>query len=317
MTVYRQNPVDLDSGTTHQRPEAQVAYQSLPAGGEWTGAAIVRADRASPTASEWTTFLRRVTEEPGALPKFIVLKHSPATRVLRCQMDSGAGQLDVVCKQYVVGGLARRALGLIRRSRGRLNFDRALALQKCGISTATPLAWIQRRSSRRESWLITRFVPDLVDLDRIALTVLPKLDGVKGRRLISTVIDSTANLFARLERNNLHHRDLKASNILFALTSADTVAGDAWITDLDGLRECRRLRTRDRRQPLVRLAASLIGYTSITRTDYARFLRAYARRIDASTSIKSLYRSIATGAVDYRRKAQRRKRNKLDGYADD
>ncbi len=72
------------------------------------------------------------------------------------------------------------------------------------------------------------------------------------------------------------------------------------------------------RQSVVRLAASLLTYTTVTRSDYCRFLRAYLVRTGwPPDAWKEHYRRLSQQANDYVRRARRRKANKLDGYAGD
>jgi hypothetical protein len=66
---------------------------------------------------------------------------------------------------------------------------------------------------------------------------------------------------------------------------------------------------------LVRLAASLLDYISLTRSDYCRFLQTYLARAGLPRETwKEHYRSLAAQATDYVGRAQKRKTHKLDGY---
>jgi hypothetical protein len=166
-----------------------------------------------------------------------------------------------------------------------------------------------------EAWLVTEAIPEAVDLDQLALIHLPGLTpqaagAVKGR-LIPVLIE----LLHRLETHRLHHRDLKGSNLLITGWDSPEDKPRIWIVDLDGLGARMPLSRRARWQPLVRLTASLLGYASITRTDYARFLKAYLERAGISVDRwKQGFRMIQARAEDYARRAKGRKRHKLDGY---
>ncbi len=72
------------------------------------------------------------------------------------------------------------------------------------------------------------------------------------------------------------------------------------------------------RQSVVRLAASLLTYTTVTRSDYCRFLRAYLARTGwPPDAWKEHYHRLSQQANHYVRRARRRKANKLDGYTGD
>jgi hypothetical protein len=171
---------------------------------------------------------------------------------------------------------------------------------------------VERCARRGESWLLTAAVAGLLDLDRICLSELGRLDPREQRRVRDGLIAALTELFLCLERRGLTHRDLKASNILFS----DWTMGSAraWLTDLDGLGR-RSMSFRGRAQPLARLAASVLSYSSISRTDYARVLLAYLRRGgDVPRNWKHEFRRLQGLAVCYARRAAARKRHKLDGY---
>jgi hypothetical protein len=256
--------------------------------------------------------------EPKSLPGYELLKYSGAGEVFRAAPDSGDGPLEIVCKQGRVQGFRRRVIARFHRTRERRNFDRALALLRAGVSTALPLALLEQRGPQHGAWLITQFLPDAVDLDQVVFSLLPQLPLHRAREVKNKLIISLVDMLHRLETHNLHHRDLKASN--FLVTNWDAASGEPriWIVDLDGLSLHRPLIARKRWQPLMRLAASLLGYRTINLTDYARFLKAYLTRMDTpQIEWKTRFRKLQGRAAAYIRRAQRRKRHKLDGYQAD
>ena len=101
------------------------------------------------------------------------------------------------------------------------------------------------------------------------------------------------------------------------LTNWDGHAGPVkvWLVDLDGLCRLPRFGAARRWKPLVRLAASLQGYSSITHSDYARFLKFFMKRLGIpQTEWKRHYRDLARRADAYVRRAASRKLGKLDGF---
>jgi serine/threonine protein kinase len=133
--------------------------------------------------------------------------------------------------------------------------------------------------------------------------------------LKTRVIACVSNLLARLRDAGLHHRDLKASNILLSGINAADAECRPVILDLDGLRLWTLRQTAAERFRLTRLAASLLQYKSITCADYARFLRSYLRASQRTDNgWRWWFREISRRASNYNRKAQGRKPDKLDGY---
>jgi len=253
-------------------------------------------------------FLTKLIADPSRLPGYASLKYSAAGEVLRADAALGSGVAQVVCK------LSRAAsLGRLLPSRARKNARRAQVLLSAGINTARPLALLERG---RESWLVTAYMPDLVDLDQFALSVLPRLDARESHRWKRGVIERVANLFAQILQNGLHHRDLKGSNVL--LSGPNGAGGEckAVLLDLDGLRTWIPRKAAAERSRLTRLAASLLQYKSVTRADYARFLRAYLGSTGRHTAKwRTWFGDLSARGSDYNRRAQTRKSDKLDGYS--
>ncbi len=302
-------------------------FQPISLRGGWSGRVLVGMDGALPegvatadlpTFEQWRTLLEPLVVDPSALPGYEVLKYSAAGEVFRAELAWGDGSIDVVCKQTRIRGLRRRLLATLRATRERTNFDRALTVLRAGIATALPLALLGGPGPKREAWLVTAFVPGVVDLDQVALTLLARLEPDRRRAVKNAIIEAVVDLLAGMERHRLHHRDLKASNIL--LTNWGGSAGDmqVWIMDLEGLGRRRAWESNRRWQPLVRLAASLIGYAALTRGDYARLLRAYLARVGLpQDSWRQHYRVLSRRAADYARRSRLRKTHKLDGYGGD
>ncbi|MFQ5494940.1 MAG: lipopolysaccharide kinase InaA family protein [Phycisphaerae bacterium] len=304
-----------------KRIELETTAVNLPGG--WSGrvvtvcpsprAALV-APRCLPTLEQWLPVLRQLITDASALPGRAVLKSSRDVRVIRAEVPCGQGLLPIICKQTRARGLRRRAARRLQGSRERRNFARAVTLLGAGIRTPLPLALIERRSPS-SAWLITHFVADLVDLDEMALRVLPQLEPAFSRAIKETATDAVVDLFDTLERHRLFHRDLKASNILLADLDHRARRAAAWIVDLDGLRRCVHLSPARRWQPLMRLGASLLDADTITRADHLRFLRRYLRRTRRPKSEwKAAFRRLAARAGRYRGRSARRKTHKLDGF---
>jgi tRNA A-37 threonylcarbamoyl transferase component Bud32 len=250
----------------------------------------------------------------AGLPGHAVLKYSQQGEVLRAGVEFSNGPLEVICKQSRPRG-PRRLATPFRPPRERRNCNRALALLNAGINTPLPLALIERKTFRREAWLVTEFIPGLVDLDQIALQLLPRIDCRRSRKVKDTILHELVRLFARMDDGALTHRDMKASNILLSNWDGQTGPPSVWIADLDGLKRHTFLSGRRPWQPVIRLAASLLGHSAVTRGDCARFLWAYlASRGEPRETRRQRFRELALRANHYVRKSRQRKSHKLDGY---
>ncbi len=267
------------------------------------------------TPEAWRTWLETLVTDSHRLPEAKVLKTSKTVEVLHAQLPlvSGNPPGRVICKQAKTITFKDLLLRFIRASAARRNFNMAQALQRHNIATALPLAFLENPTTG-SSWLVTEFLEDVVDLDAYVLMVLSRSTPMMKRCRRNVIIASIANLFRSLERAGFYHRDMKASNILLAHTADSMAAPESCIVDLDGLEKRRPWRSAWK--PIVRLAASLLQYPAVTRTDYIRFLREYsgASGQDRSTW-RSHYHRLRKQAARYARAAQRRKSNKLDGFS--
>ncbi len=261
----------------------------------------------------WRSFLEQLVRDPTRLPGFAALKHSADRQVIRATVAALKG-MPVLCRYVRADGTAAW-LDRIRGSAARRDFRRAHGLLSAWIETPRPFALIERRDAASESWLITLFFDRAVDLDRLAVTILPRLTADEQRYVKNSAGRAVAEFLARLERSGWRHRDLKASNILINDWDAQLAAPHVLIADVEGLRRRRLWNESAAEEAMVRLAASLLDVPSVTRTDFARCLRAYVGAIrHREIAWRILFAGLSPRALQYARKARTRKSHKLDGY---
>lgn len=262
----------------------------------------------------WRTFLTQLVEDSTGLPDREVYKVSASFDVVRSTVVLPHTRIAVMCKGSRSRGLIRRIGQLFAPSREQRNWARAELLIGAGVDTALPLAVVQRSGSRPRGWLVSEYISDIVDLDRVAMTLLDKIEPKRIRAVKAALVERIAGSFARMANRGIWHRDLKASNILLTDWDGTKAECRVCIVDLDGIR--RRPRgQRGRSQPLVRLAASLLEYPSIRASDYCRFLRFYLARTGGNAvDWKRHWPRLRCAALKYVRGAARRKRGKLDGF---
>ncbi|MCH7702249.1 MAG: hypothetical protein IID37_11230 [Planctomycetes bacterium] len=269
---------------------------------------------ALPSVDDWPETLSTLLGETDPNIDCEILKHSENTRVFRGRLSLGNRTIEVIAKQRRVVGALPRLASLFRLSRERHNWERALLLGRIGVPTALPLAILERTRPQRESWLITWAIPGVVDLQQFALMHLSPKNSSGAHRVKSILTDRIVDLFARLDRNGLHHRDMKGSNILVTGCDGPVEQLGIWLVDLDGLHRSQQSQRR-RWQPVVRLAVSLQPYSSITRTDAVRFLRRYLERLQLpADSWRRRWPRLAARVQHYAAQSRKRKRQKLDGF---
>lgn len=262
----------------------------------------------------WTAFLEQVTEDVHQLPELRVLKSSPDVEVVQTFLTDECVRLSVVVKRYNE-----------RRRRGwRRWFTKSLAagdyrtlqrLRSKGIAVPRPLAAVSSRGSRTHSWLVTEFEDGLIELEQVALSLLSQLPARVRPQVRRGVVGAVVDFYLALDAGELHHRDLKASNLLLQNWGGEGGPTRVWIADVEGFRNGHRRLTVKRRQRLVRLGASLLGYAQFVRTDAARFLMAYSRHLGWSRDQRRAeWRDLARAAQEYARRSASRKQHKIDAF---
>lgn len=256
-----------------------------------------------------------LAEGAGSQPGFALLKSARDGRVFRARWAHGGQELEVVCKQVTGGGMLRRLAVRLGMAREQREFRTARALRAAGVPTAAALACLSR-PGEGACLLVTRYLADAVDLDRLALMVLPRCGGGEGRRIKGAVIERLVELLGRLGAGGFGHRDFKASNVLVTGWDSPAEGPHVWLVDVEGVYRARRGGAAARRA-LVRLTASLLGQRTVTRTDLVRLVRRWlAAQGRAGEDWREEFAALAREAQAYRRRSQGRKRGKMDGYGE-
>jgi tRNA A-37 threonylcarbamoyl transferase component Bud32 len=182
-------------------------------------------------------------------------------RVLKPSRSSAVSAQDgLVLKRYNFRKWRNLLKDLFRGSKARRCFFRAIHLELAGIPTARVLAFAEQRHGGvpLRSYLLMEEIP--------SASTLFDWKGDKQHAL-----QSLARLLARLHDAGFTHRDLKEGNILV------NGRGEPFLVDLDGLHYVRRVKDDCAAADLARLAEAAVGQPRLTRSDFARFLRAYCR----------------------------------------
>lgn len=187
------------------------------------------------------------------------------------------------------------------------------ALLHRDLPTARPLAILERRLGPfvLDSILVTEAIPGAVDLESFLRIERPRRSNREWTELKRELIALLVRECRRLQERAFHHRDCKASNLLVAQLPHLKLL---WI-DMDGLRRRKRLGSKDRLRPLVRLHVSLLDVPGLTRTDRVRFLRAYCTRFGMSQDAwRSLWPDLVHASEQKRRAKEARRKWKLEHY---
>lgn len=168
-------------------------------------------------------------------------------------------------------------VGLLRNGRAPEAWYRGHALLARGIPTARPLVVYEPRQSHRGAgFLITEWLDGALDVHLYAWDLARRTEAQRRRRTRQSA-EALGRVVGYLHDQGFTHRDLKANNLLIR-ERPDGV--EAFLIDLDGLRQRGRPDRAACTKNLTRLALSAEMHPWLSRTDRLRFLRAYLRRYD-------------------------------------
>jgi tRNA A-37 threonylcarbamoyl transferase component Bud32 len=211
-------------------------------------------------------FVTELLTDPDAIfgsPDISTLKDSRSSSVIALEVSTEAGPLGMVYKRFRVTNWYDPLVNLFRPSPAVRAWKNGHAMLARGLPTPRPLLLLQRR---------------LLGLATVGYVLFERIDGAKDLHELVAAADSRSlrqigDLLARrirlMHERGMSHRDLKAANILV------TADGGCQFLDLAGVQIHRRVNHRIRVRDLMRLNASFLKSTAVTRTTRLRFLRTY------------------------------------------
>ena len=222
------------------------------------------------TAADWLEALAEPEELFRTGGEVELLKDSRSSMVVRRRLPLGNARPEVFCKLSRRRNLLRKLFGLFRRTRPSRNWQIGWDLLAGGISTALPLAVLEKRifGLRLVAIIITQSLLPGKTLERFVREDAPALACGQQRRLTAEL----AELIRRLHDHDFFHRDLKGVNIFVHSGNASNLR--FYVLDLDGCGPHGQAHHK-KAKSLGRLARASLGWPVIHRTDRLRFLRAY------------------------------------------
>jgi serine/threonine protein kinase len=172
--------------------------------------------------------------------------------------------------------------GLVRPSKARTEYRRALKVAARGVPTIVPLALGEacRASRPRDSFLLTRTLDGTMMLHTFVETKLPALPPARQARLRQRLAVRLGEFLARIHHAGVLHRDLHCGNILVQLNPNEEPY--LYLVDLQAVRLGPPLDWDTSRENLVVLNRWPSLYAS--RADRLRFWHSYCRARTALAS---------------------------------
>ena len=196
-----------------------------------------------------------------------IVKQGPHRIVYRVDLPN----LSFYIKHNLISDTRSRLRQIVRPSKARMEYDRALAVAARGIPTYAPLAVGEQTSA--ESFLVTETLEDAVPLNVFLERDFPALPAGRRTRLRQALAQALGRLIARLHHAGILHADLHCGNFLLRLDGEDQPA--LFLIDLQDVRLGRRLGWAARRKNLAMLNRWFFSRTS--RADRLRFWKSYVQ----------------------------------------
>jgi lipopolysaccharide heptosyltransferase I len=261
--------------------ENKIEIASLRLSGGWSGRVLI-SDTSSEIFSKtgWIECL----SQPHLLFENVdeTLKVEGRNRVAVKNLTIADTNLKVVIKRHWPESGLRQFFRSLRSGKALRNFKTALKLQSLGIPVAAPLAALQKKIGPLtcQSIYITRYLENSCDLctfcrQALSKPVLSEVGGTAVDRLAlrKHLSNQLAFILTTLHKNNLWHRDSKATN--FLVTQQAEAKYKVLLVDMDGIKPYRLRRESRQLRSLWQLGASLMSVSAVNRTDYFRTFTTY------------------------------------------
>jgi serine/threonine protein kinase len=198
-----------------------------------------------------------------------IVKHGPHRTVYHVVLPG----LDFYLKHNRLADCRAKLRELVRPSKARSEYEHARAVAARQVPTFEPLALGEpcRGSTARDSFLITRTLPETRPLHSFLETTLPQWPAQRRTRLRQRLAVALGRLLARMHEAGIAHHDLHPGNLLLRLDGDDQV--ELFLIDLHAVRAGASLSWRARRANLILLNRWFSLRSE--RTDRLRFWRAY------------------------------------------
>src|SRR5262245_63749406 len=253
--------------------DAFVAVESD--GVSWT----MRAD----LADELLPAIRSTVHGPPAYRAAETVKTGPHRTVYRLALDSG----DFYLKHFRIANWRALLQNLVRPSKAELEWRAAQDIACLGLPTFEPVALgrIVRSGVVRDSFLVSRGIPEAVPLDEFVTAAVLAPDGTKvlhgparpPKDLRHRLATALGELAARLHLAGIVHADFHAANILVRVDPDGEPK--LWLIDLHKV-HFGGPQSREARFNNLAILHQFFADKS-RRTDRLRFYRAYRRNWEA------------------------------------
>lgn len=249
-----------------QNTKIETAKIKLPGG--WTGLVALSGSKGGRfTAAAWANSLANINQlcTGGVKKKSAIVK----------DIEVDAHKITVAIKRHAIGSGPRNAVRSLARAKAIRNFNAAAKLLTNGISTAHPLAAIERKNGpvTLESIYISEYLNNSQELYFFAR------DNFAGDKdeleLKKSLFSQIGRIFADMHKAGLWHRDAKASNI--TVCKENNGEYRIALVDMDGIKRYCFGKNERRYRWFSKLAATIEGAGTINTSDHLHCFDVYCR----------------------------------------
>ena len=249
-----------------QNTKFETAKVNLPSG--WSGVVALSDSKGSRfTAAGWAESLADINQlcTGGVKQKSAIVK----------DIEVDSHKITVAVKRHIMGSGLRNAARSFAKSKAIRNFNTAAKLLTNEISTAHPLAAIERRNgpATLESIYISEYLTDSQALYFFMRDYFA--DSEDKLELKKSIFSQIGRIFAGLHKAKLWHRDAKASNIV--VYKENDGEYKVALVDMDGIKRYSFRKNEQRYRWFSKLAATIEGVGTINISDHLHGFNVYCR----------------------------------------
>jgi tRNA A-37 threonylcarbamoyl transferase component Bud32 len=209
-------------------------------------------------------------------------------------LDIGGRGVKAAIKRRRRGWGIRDILRSLGAAQAMRNFIAAVKMRQYGLPVASPLAAVYHKRFVFCDQGI--YISEYVEGTNLYEFLRNTREGAVERYwTMQELSERMADIFAELHKNNLWHRDAKATN--FVVNKDEDGEYRVTITDVDGIKQYFSHSEDRQTQGLWQLASSVMELPGITRTDYLRTFERYCEKVGIPEEQRGdIYRRLAQKA---------------------
>ncbi|MCP3961927.1 MAG: hypothetical protein GY719_29135 [bacterium] len=195
--------------------------------------------------------IRRLSD-PSAAEETI---HWGRNYLYRSHLETPAGRVEVVVKQFRNQGLRQRLRRRFAGSKALRSWRIARAFQAAGLKTAEAVLLIESKHPEGASFFVSRYLDDMIEARYLLRAANRHAEAQEFPSLdMNAFLGEMGRVLARMHAAGFFHRDLSIGNVLVPARLGEIGPRDLYLIDLNRARRVGRLSSTQKTRDLCRLA---------------------------------------------------------------